>query len=155
MNRPSPASRLRIRDELADVLHGFDQGNTRGLSAFGTTDLDEIVLRLVGAWYVLVLLHKVDDRGRCRRCRPKARRWSCWPARKTPCRVLSVTNFFATASTEEIWQWLLPRIGVRRELDKIRANLADHAAKHDATSTIPVQPSQSSRHALRRDNVNI
>ncbi|MFI9388558.1 hypothetical protein [Kutzneria sp. NPDC052558] len=156
MNRPSPASRLLIRDELADVLHGFDQGDIRGLSVFGTTDLDEILLRLAGACYVLVLLHKVDDCGRCRRCRPKTRRWPYWPTRKATCRVLSVTNFFATATTEEIWQWLLPRIGVRRELDKIRAHLANRAAERDPTNTVPIptQTSWSSRHALHHNGTD-
>ena len=156
---PSTA-RQAIVSDLAVVLHGFDRGEVHGLSAFGTTDRDEIQARETGALFMLLLLHRVDERGRCRRCRPARtgkRRWPNWPSRKAPCQVLKVITFFSSAPLDEVWLRLLPRLGVRREFREIRANLANQsmAAGLAGTMPIPAQVDGSGRHALCANDITI
>jgi len=137
--------------EVSQALHRLDKGYPFS-ELFGTANNDEIVPRLAGAWLDLLLRHKVDDRGRCSLCRPprpKRRLRIPWPAGKSPCSILKTTAFFAYASPDIVWARLLPRIGIRRSLDEIRAHLANSAATHDFAGTIPipVQADRSGRHA--------
>lgn len=144
----------------AILLRGLDHGDLSGLTVFGAPDRDEIDLRLAGPLLVLTQLHKVDQQGRCRRCRPARAhklRWLPRPRRQAPCQVLKVAKFFSSAPLEEVWMLLLPRLGIRRGLDKIRAQLADRATERDVVGTIPVplQLSQPGRHALYDHGINI
>ena len=160
MNRETPTTqRASTIAELSALLHGYDYGDVHGIPAFGTTDLDEIQLRETGALFTLLLLHKVDDRGRCRQCRPvlaDKRRWAGWPTRKAPCQILRITRFFSTAPLEVVWLRLLPRLGIRRELDKIRANLTNKATATElaGTTPAPAEIGLSARDALRPNNMS-
>jgi hypothetical protein len=144
--------RLDIVDDLSSLLRAAYQGTAAGFATFGTTDRNEIRVRLAGALLVLERLHQVDDLGRCRLCRPgrsKRRRWR-WPARKSPCRVLKTVTFFATASEEDIWLRLVGHLGIRVGLNQLRAHLADRAAGRHLAGTVPIpaQTAGSGRHFL-------
>ncbi|EWM15258.1 hypothetical protein KUTG_05562 [Kutzneria sp. 744] len=163
MTRDAPVDRrLLIIDEIAELLRGFDAcGAVQELPVFGTTDRDEIQLRTLGPLITLLLLHPVDDRGRCRRCRPTRRSrccWLRWPSRRTPCQISKVARFFSSAPLDEVWLRLLPRIGIRRELNEIRANLANQVATGDLAGTAPSIPAQADRygrHALRTNDMTV
>jgi hypothetical protein len=58
-------NRQAIVADLRSWLRGLHGGDLYGLPVFGTTDRDEIDLRLAGALYAFALLHRVDDKGRC------------------------------------------------------------------------------------------
>jgi hypothetical protein len=138
--------RSDILDDLSSWLHGCYQGSPTGPQG-------EPQLRFGAALYVLVRLHRIDARGRCRLCRaghPRRHRMIHWPARKAPCRVLKIAAFFATASEEEFWLRILPSLGIRCELGTIRAHLmrrvpAEHPGGADA---LPTQVDHHGRHAL-------
>ena len=159
MKRHGLADRhLLVVDDLAELFRGFDCGDVVSLSVFSTADRDEIQLRTAGALLTILQLHRVDDQGRCRRCRPTRRgrlRWLRVPRTKAPCQILKVAYFFSTAPLDEIWLRLLPRIGIHRSLSDIRANLADwtSASELDATAAaVPTEPELHGRHALRTNN---
>ncbi|MFC0433367.1 hypothetical protein [Kutzneria buriramensis] len=142
-----------ILRDLHTFLHAFDHGDIVGIPVFGTADPGEIQLRQAGALLALLLQHQVDERGRCTRCRPvrsNKRHLPRWPRRKALCQVWKVAVFFASAPPEQIWLKVLPRIGIRRELDKIRANLMN-SGPADGTS-IPAQATDTARHALRAND---
>lgn len=147
--------------ELENLLLYFDDSETRGHSAFGTTNCDEIQLRMAGPLLTLLQLHRVDDRGRCHRCRPMLRgrrRWFRLPCRKAPCQVLKMARFFSTAPLDEVWLRLLPRIGIRRDISNIRAILARRAATDELDNTAPAAHTQASpygQHALRTNNITV
>jgi hypothetical protein len=154
--------RLLIIDEIAELLRGFDDcGAVQELPVFGTTDRDEIQVRTLGPLITLLMLHPVDDRGRCRRCRPTRRggcNWLRWPSRRTPCQILKVARFFSSAPLDEVWLQLLPRIGIRRDFNEIRANLASRFAAANLADTalsIPAQADRYGRHALRTNDMTV
>lgn len=139
-----------ILRDLGTFLHAFDYGDISGISMFGTTEPDEVQLRQAGALFALLLQHQVDDHGRCRRCRPARstrRHLPRWPRRKAPCQVWKVAVFFGSAPPEQIWMKVLPRIGIHRELDKIRAHLTDSNLGGKASFAHEV--TDPGRHALR------
>jgi hypothetical protein len=142
--------RLDILDDLSSWLRGCYRGTTTGSATFGTTDPHELELRFVGTLLILARLHELDDRGRCRLCRPRrGRRWR-WPTRKSPCQVLKIVAFFATANEEDVWLRLAPRLGIRVGLNELRAHLKDRAATRDLApkKPIPHQVTDSGRHFL-------
>lgn len=134
-------------------------------------DHQDFLLRLACFAFEILRQHSVDDHGRCRRCRPSrsgCRRWLRWPTRKAPCLILSVASFYSTVPTEHVWFQILPHLGIHRELQDIRDQLARLAAtsEHEpvwptddeltqpgVTSPVPTIPmpsveAPSGRHAL-------
>jgi hypothetical protein len=135
-----------IRSEIIDDLSSWLRSRYHGAptGSAGTADQGDLQLRLGAALYVLVRLHRIDYRGRCRLCRaghPRRHLSIRLPARKVPCRVLKIAAFFTTASAEEVWLRVLPSLGIRRDLNAIRAHLTPR-------SPILTQVDQHGRHTL-------
>jgi hypothetical protein len=128
MKRYTPqAHQQALLHDLANAVDRIENDDDVDLPAFGAAGERELVLRLAGAVSELLRRHPVDDRGRCRRCRPArvgCRRWWRLPTGKAPCLVLSIASFYATVSTEHMWLQLLAHRGVKRELQEIRSWLA-------------------------------
>jgi len=120
------ARRDRLLEDLLATIRRLDDLAGAALPPAAIDD-NHLLLRLACFAVEILCRHPVDDRGRCRRCRPSrsgCRRWLRWPKRKAPCMVLSIASFYSTVPIEHVWFQVLPRLGIHRELHDIRVRLA-------------------------------
>ena len=83
-----------LRDRLVEVVRQAECGNV-------APSKDE-TLRLAGGALSLLDRHRVDGKGRCRRCRHSGR-WACF-GRKQRCLVNGVLSFYLKQRMEVVWK---------------------------------------------------
>ena len=83
-----------LRERVVAVLRQAKSGDTVLFE-------DEIV-RLAGGALALLDWHRVDGKGRCRRCRHSGR-WGCL-SRKQRCLVYAIFSFYLEQRAEAVWR---------------------------------------------------